>query len=210
MGRSAYDDTRGADRVWISGPTVYAVVNTGAAGVGNSIVTINPRTDYIGLMSVSGNVNLGAGINGVGFATVNVGGLVNIGNAMVTVTLGTGLNATSDSVLTENDGTAKTLIIKPIAISASGNTTVFVPTGTFKVTHLLLNSDATVRTTILSGASYLVGNASVGVTLSPNGGWVENGSPDSPIYIGLAADAGLVVNTSATANVGGKVVYYQE
>lgn len=41
-----------------SAPTIYAVVNTAAAGVGNSLVTILPRTDYIGLVSVSGNVVL--------------------------------------------------------------------------------------------------------------------------------------------------------
>lgn len=44
--------------ILISAPTLFAVVNTSAAGVGQSLVTINPRTDYIGLMSVSGNVNV--------------------------------------------------------------------------------------------------------------------------------------------------------
>lgn len=43
-------------RSLLSTATLFAVVNTGAPGVGESLVTINPRTDYIGLMSVSGNV----------------------------------------------------------------------------------------------------------------------------------------------------------
>lgn len=62
----------GTPTVMIGTPTLYAVVNTSAAGVGNSIVTIYPRVDYIGLMSVSGNVNLNAGLNNIGFATVYV------------------------------------------------------------------------------------------------------------------------------------------
>ena len=53
----------------LSGPTIYAVVNTGAAGVQNSMVTLNAGPNFIGLVTVgntvsttfSGNVTLDAG-----------------------------------------------------------------------------------------------------------------------------------------------------
>lgn len=63
-----------------SGPTIYAVVNTGAAGVQDSLVTINPRTDYIGLMSISGGITNLAGTAQIGSVTVSniVGGIVTI------------------------------------------------------------------------------------------------------------------------------------
>lgn len=61
--------------------TIFAVVNTSAAGVGNSIVTINPRVDYIGLMSVSGNVNIS---NPTLYAVVNTSA-AGIGNSIVTI-----------------------------------------------------------------------------------------------------------------------------
>lgn len=59
--------------VAVSTPTLYAVVNTSAVGVGNSIVTVaNP------------NFGINAGVNGIGFATVNVvNGVSLIGNLTV-------------------------------------------------------------------------------------------------------------------------------
>lgn len=53
--------------VYIGTPTLFVVTPS----VQNSMVTLYPRVDYIGLMSISGNVNLGSGVAGIGFATVN-------------------------------------------------------------------------------------------------------------------------------------------
>lgn len=65
--------------VFIGTPTLFAVVNTGAVGVGNSIVTVaNPIT----LNSV---VTLSPSINSIGFATVKIGTNVNTNIGLVTV-----------------------------------------------------------------------------------------------------------------------------
>lgn len=231
-----------------STPTIYAVVNTGAVGITNSIVTVSsiePGTGATNLgkaedgAHTSGDVGvmaLGVRNSGMSDLTTDSGdyspiGVSGVGSVFSTIVTAAGDDITSASGLnvvftnpmptgtnyiglvtacSRNAGTTKTLIPKPIALSASGDATIFVPSNTFKVTHMLLNSDATVRMTIKSGASYLVGNASVGVTLSPNGGWVENGSPDSPVYVGLAGAASFVVNSNVTANIGGKVIYFDE
>jgi hypothetical protein len=77
----------GTPTVMIGTSTLYAVVNTSAAGVGNSIVTINPRTDYIGLMSVSGNVNVGLPTVTVGNQTIYAVVNTIASSGQVTVTL---------------------------------------------------------------------------------------------------------------------------
>lgn len=41
----------GTPTVFIGTPTLYAVVNTGAAGVGNSMVTLNAGPNFIGLVT---------------------------------------------------------------------------------------------------------------------------------------------------------------
>jgi len=54
-------------------PTIYAVVNTGAVGVGNSIVTVANLpldTQIVGNVTLSGP--LPSGLNNLGFATVAV------------------------------------------------------------------------------------------------------------------------------------------
>ena len=176
--------------VAVSTPTLFAVVNTGAAGVQNSMVTINPRTDYFGLVSISGNVVNLTGTSNIGSVSV-LGGAIKIG------------------------GTNKTLVNLPIALSVGSIATIAVPTNanTVYVTNFLLNSDATVRVNILSGVTYLNGNASIGVTLNPSGGLVETGSPDSPTYIGCPSGA-LVVQkldlTGTSSKLSGKVIYFEE
>lgn len=113
-----------------------------------------------------------------------------------------------------NAGTNKTLIPKTIELSDASIATIAVPTGTFKITNLVMNSNATVRMSIKSGVTYLTGNASIGISLNPGGGWVESGSPDSPVYLGLDAAESIVVEkfdmTGTSANVGGKIIYFEE
>lgn len=219
--------------------TIFAVVNTSAAGVGNSIVTVaNP------------NFGINTGVNGIGFATVNlvnqpalVASSANIGSVSVlggtinavpqTSTLnigsvsvlggGIGLNAgvngigfvTVNGGFIKNGGTNKTLVNLPIAFSTASITTVVTPStsNSIYITNLLLNSNATVRITLKSGVTYLTGNASIGVTLNPGGGLVMTGSPDSPSWIGLPSGAFVVEKldlTGTSAQIAGSVVYFQE
>ena len=59
------------------GATIYAVVNTGAAGVQDSLVTLNAGPNQIGSVTVANPVQLAAGTNYIGLASVNVGNTVN-------------------------------------------------------------------------------------------------------------------------------------
>ena len=292
--------------------TIFAVVNTAAAGISNSMttinagpnqigsvtvsnpisiagnITINPSinnigfatvynaagSSFIGLTSIQGNVNLNTGVNYIGLVSVNVGGIaaganfiglvsiqgnvnlntgtLNIGSVSIlggkiildTNTLnigsvsvlggGIGLNAGVNGIgfatvkvdsgtqfiglvtaWDRNAGTTKTLVSLPVAMSTNSVATVAVPTNaqTMYITNLLLNSDATVRVNILSGVTYLSGNATIGITLNPGGGWVETGAPDSPTYIGNPSGAIVIQKldlTGTIAKVSGKVVYFQE
>ena len=189
--KSSYDDTKGADRVWISGPTINAVVNTGT--VGDSVANI-------------------------GFATVNVSNPTIYAVVNTTATSGTAtvnINGSATIFAVVNTATAKTLITLPITLSTNSVATLAVPTNANKiyVTNLLINSDATVRVNLLSHDAHLNGNASIGVTLAPLGGWVETGAPNSPTYIGNASGALVITKldlTGTSSKVSGKVVYYQE
>lgn len=126
------------------------------------------------------------------------------------------LNAnTSGAAWQVNAGTQKTILSLPIGFSVASITTIAVPTNAnrIKVTNLLLNSDATVNIRLKSGVTYLTGNASIGVTLNPGGGWAMPGSPDSPSWLGLPSGA-LVVEkfdmTATAAKIGGQVLYFDE
>jgi hypothetical protein len=118
------------------------------------------------------------------------------------------------TVLTRNAGTNKTLKILPVAISLASITNLVTASNTFYITSVLLNSNATVRLNLKSGATYLTGNASLGVNIFPGGGWVESGSPDAPLYFGLATGQTITVEKADAggliAQVGGKIVYFDE
>lgn len=241
--------------VAVSTPTLYAVVNTGAAGVGNSIVTVaNP------------NFGINAGVNGIGFATVNVvnqpalvastanigsvsvlGGIISLrGNVtlsnpntyigLTTATignnpvLGAGVNNIGFATVkidagtqfiglvtawNRNAGTTKTLIPLPVGLGNNSLATVAVPTNANKInlTQLILNSNVTTEIAIMSGVTYLTGNASLGVTLFPGGGFVMNGSPDSPAWIGLPSGAMVVEKRDGggtVSKIAGNVIYFDE
>lgn len=210
-------------------PTIYAIVNTGAVGNQNSLATLLAGPNQIGSVTISHPIQISSGTSYIGLASVNIGGTLPAlttgsayiglvtavpGVSMATVTLGTRLDSTTDSIESLNGGTTKTLSLLPIALSTTSVATIAVPIGgnaIFYVTNLLLSSNATVRVSIKSGATYLTGNATIGINLNPGGGWVENGSPDSPVYIGLASGAAVVVEKNdVTTLLGGKIVYYQQ
>src|SRR5258706_8076161 len=61
----------------IGSATIYAIVNTGAIGNQNSLATLLAGPNQIGSVTVSNPVQLAAGSNYVGLATVTVGNTVN-------------------------------------------------------------------------------------------------------------------------------------
>lgn len=105
----------------------------------------------------------------------------------------------------------KTLQMLPFSHGASGFATLISNQGNWFITSLAVNANSSVCVSILSGATVLLGNASVGMYLSPGGGWVETGTIDAPVYRSLASGAGLVIRSNAAdAIIGGKIVYYTE
>src|SRR3990167_7816092 len=124
----------------LSGPTVYAVVNTGAAGVQNSMVTLNAGPNFIGLVTVgnivnttfSGNVTLDdgsltgiignvtlsgpvpTGANYIGLASVNVANIARTITGNLTLS-----NANGFIGLVSVSGFAN-----PLPVTFSGNVTL--------------------------------------------------------------------------------------
>jgi mucin-19 len=183
--------------------------------IGN--VTLSDPKTFIGLVTIGNTVTVAAhGLTGT--VTIQDGG-----NSISTDIIGNVTISDSKNFIglvtawSRNAGTAKTLYNFPIAMSAGSIATIAVPTGgnaLFYITQNLINSDATVRVSIKSGVTYLTGNASIGITLNPGGGWVEDGGVDAPNYIGLASGAAIVIEkfdmTATSAKIGGKIMYFQE
>lgn len=182
------------------GVTVYAVVNTGAVGTTQAMVTIYPRTDYIGFMTVS-TIAWSDPKTYVGLTTTTLG----IGTTFIGLVTANARNA----------GTTKTLVHLPVGLGNNSLATVAVPTNAQQInaTHLFLSSNITTEITIKSGVTYLTGNASLGATLFPGGGFELPGSPDSPSWIGLPSGA-LVVEKrdpgGTVSKISGHLIYFDE
>ena len=116
----------------VSAATIYAVVNTGAAGVQNSmvtlnsgpnsigLVTLNPSSAYIGLVTNTpvGLHTLAPSPNFIGFATIRIATNVNTNIGLVTVDGGTVKSLVSLSPSVSNIGFAT------VAIGANANTNI--------------------------------------------------------------------------------------
>lgn len=184
------------------------------AGIGT--LTLSDPKGFIGLVTnvQSGLTTLAPSPNFIGLVTVAGIGTLTLSDPKGFIGLVTTVASGNTTVLSRNAGTNKTLKSLPITLSTGSQATIFVPTNTFNITQVLINSNATVRLNLKSGATYLTGNASLGVNLSPTGGWVESGSPDSPIYLGLAAQAAIVVEKAdsggTVAQIGGHITYFDE
>jgi|GEM_PF-6040057 len=211
-------------QAWPDPKTFIGLVTIGhtpnVAVVGN--VTLSDSKGFIGLVtvvqsstsrSIVGNVTLSDSKGFIGLVTVvqssssrSIIGNVTLSDPKTFIGLVT--------AVTRNAGTTKTLIHKTIAFAQASIVTIAVPSSTFHITHLALNANASTRVNIKSGVTYLTGNVTLGMNLNPGGGWVENGSPDSPVYIGLAAAAAIVIEkfdlTGTSAQIGGKLIYYDE
>ena len=154
-----------------------------------------------GTVSLAGNVTLSDAKTYIGLTTTTLG----IGTTFIGLVTATSLNA----------GTTKALTQIPVAMSTSSQATIAVPATNLSVyvTSLLLSSDATVRVSVKSGVTYLTGNATIGITLNPGGGWVQRGSVDSPIYISTASASINIEKfdmTATKANLGGSIIYYTQ
>lgn len=224
--------------VSVLGGEINANLNAGIAGIGFATVSNAIGTQFIGLVTVAphaltastiniGSVSVLGGTIGIGTGTLNIGSVSILGGTLkladpnVFIGLATTVNGAGTQFIglvtawTRNAGTTKTLASNPFNLSAGSVATIAVPStnAVMYVANLLINSDATVRVSIKSGVTYLTGNASIGIVLNPGGGWVENGSADSPVYIGNPSGA-LVVEkfdmTATKANIGGKVIWWTE
>lgn len=155
---------------------------------------------------------LTTGTDYIGLATVDIGSSPVL-DSVVTIAPRTdyiGLMSVSGGVDVSLDGSTKTVASLAVAAAATGSATLVVPSGSFHVTHVILSAASACRVNIKSGATYLIGNASIGVNLDASGGWVENGSTADPLYDGLASNAALVLEVSNGAPVGGRIRYFDE
>ena len=78
---------------------------------------------------------------------------------------------------------------------------------------MILNSNITTEIAIRSGVTYLTGNASLGITLFPGGGFDAPGSPDSPSWIGLPSGSLHIEKRDpggTVSKVTGHVIYFDE
>lgn len=136
---------------------------------------------------------------------------VAINTGLGIATTGTQRMALSTDSAVLNGGTNKTLIPLNISFAQASIATVAVPTNTFNITNIILNSNATVGIRIKSGATYLIGNVSISTMLNPGGGFVAPGSPDSPSFKGLANAAAIVLekeDLGQVAEIAGHLIYF--
>lgn len=221
----------GTTYIGLASVNVGGSLPAGANYIGLSTVTLGVGDRFIGLATVvhAGNVTLNASAAYIGLVSISHAAWANPNTFIGLVTAVPGANVTLNqsaafiglatvvignaSVATKNAGTTKTLKILPVLLSTNSNTSIAI-TNTSYITHILLNSNATVRLNVKSGATYLTGNASLGINIFPGGGWVENGSPDSPLYIGQAAAAAINFEKfdagGTISQVAGHVTYFDE
>lgn len=187
--------------------------------IGN--LTLSDPKGFIGLVTAS----LGASPAFIGIVTIantnirSIAGNLTLSDSKGFIGLSTTVTGAGDRFIglvtawARNAGTTKTLIPKNISFAQGSVATIAVPSNTFYITKLLLNSNATVRLNIKSGATYLTGNVSLGININPGGGWVEIGSPDAPVYNGLAAAAAIVIekfDQGFVSQIGGHLMYFDE
>lgn len=198
------DNSRGigvVGNVTLSDSKTYIGLNTVTVGVGNRFIGLVTVVQSSSARTITGNLTLSDSKGFIGLATtVNGAGTQFIG--LVTA-------------WTRNAGSAKTLTPYAINLSTGSIATIAVPTNNaaIYITNMILSSDATVRVSIKSGVTYMTGNASLGISLNPGGGFTLTGSPDSPSWIGLPSGA-LVIEkfdmTGTKANIGGFISTFTE
>lgn len=173
-----------------------------ADGAGSLTIdgSLTAVTDITNPVALKGNVTLSDAKTYVGLTTTTLG----IGTTFIGLVTANSRNA----------GTTKTLFSNFIGLGNNSIATIAVPTNAncIKVTNILLSSNVTTEVAIKSGVTYLTGNASLGITLFPGGGFEIPGSPDSPSWCGLPSGA-LVIekrDVGIVSKIGGGLIYFEE
>lgn len=183
---------------------VASTANIGSVSVLGGTINAVLQTSTLNIGSVSilgGSIVAAAGVNGIGFVTAKI----DAGTQFIGLV----------TAWSRNAGTTKTLVSLPVGLGNNSLATVAVPTNANKInlTQLILNSNVTTEIAIKSGVTYLTGNASLGVTLFPGGGFVMSGAPDSPAWIGLPSGAMVIEKRDGggtVSKIGGSVIYFDE
>jgi hypothetical protein len=179
------------------------------SAIGN--VTLSDSKTFVGLVSVSGFANPMPITDNSGSLTVDgsvgVAGNVTLSDSKTFIGLVTAWN--------RNAGTTKTLTQLPVGLGNNSLSTIAIPTNAQRInaTQMIFNSNVTTEIAIKSGVTYLTGNATLGVTLFPGGGFVMNGSPDSPVWISLPSGAMVVEKRDiggTVSKIAGHVIYFDE
>ena len=109
----------------VSAATIYAVVNTGATGVQNSMVTLNAGPNYVGLTTTTlgvGNTTIGIVRQGTDPWTVSFSGNITLSDAktyigLTTTTLGVG--NTTIGIVRQGDNPWASNIVGNLTLSNS-------------------------------------------------------------------------------------------
>ena len=181
-----------------------ASIAAGDNNIGNVDIvsgTITTVTDITNPIALKGNITLSDAKTYIGLTTTTLG----IGTTFIGLVTANSRNA----------GTTKTLISLPFGLGNNSIAVVATPTNANRihVTNMLLSSNITTEIAIKSGVTYLTGNASLGVTLFPGGGFELPGSPDSPSWIGLPSGALTIEKRDpggTVSKIGGGVIYFDE
>lgn len=186
-----------------SAPTIFAVVNTAAAGTTNSLVTLLAGSNQIGSVTISNQPTIGVGANYIGLASVNIGGTlpaltagsafiglatINIGssNATLFAVVNTGAVGTTNSLVTLLSGPNQ---IGSVTISnqptlGTGSNFIGLATtviGSAPTLFAVVNTSAAGTTNSL--ATLLAGPNQIGSVTISNQPTLGSGSN----YIGLAS-----------------------
>lgn len=198
---------------------IVTVTNRDRTITGN--VTLSDAKTYIGLTTAT----LGASPAFVGIVTVTNRDITVTGNltlsdskafiGLVTVVQGSSARTITGNLTILDAGTTKAPLTVPANIGNNSISTIVTPTNAnrIKVTSMLLTSNITTSVVIRSGVTVLSGNASIAHTISPTGGFVLNGTVNSPSWIGLPSGALILEKRDSggtVALVSGHVTYIDE
>lgn len=183
--------------VTLTDPKTFIGLATTVNGAGTRFIGLVTVVQSSSARTITGNVTLSDSKTYIGLNTVTVG----VGDKFIGLV----------TAQTRNAGSAKTLVPVPFAFGSSV-ATIAVPTNAnvMYITNMILSANATTQVRMKSGVTYMTGNASIGISLNPNGGYVLTGSPDSPSWIGCPSGAVVLEKNDATTLVGGHLIYFQE
>lgn len=203
---------------------IGSAIPAGTAFIGLATTVNGTSTAWMGLATVA----VGAGVAQMGSVTVSnpiIAGTAQIGSVTVS-SIGPG-TAQMGSVTVSSLGVgtatigiarvaefAKTFQNYPVALNATNlsGSTIFIAAASvkFHITNLMLSCASVVGISILSGATYLVGNASIRMQFAAQSGIVNTGSVGGPVLHALADASNFLIATDTAAPIAGSVSWYEE